>query len=69
MWVEGIDASFGDGDSLCYVHVPAGGGGVQWDPALVVRLVDSGAVLHQEGHHVDVIVYAGLGEGGGGGEP
>lgn len=30
-------------------------------PALVVGLVDAGSVLHQEGHHVNVVVYACLG--------
>lgn len=33
------------------------------DPALVVGLVDAGSVLHQERHHVHVVVYACLGEG------
>lgn len=47
-------------DSLCNVQVSAGGCGVQGDPALVVRLVDSSSVLHQERHHVHVVVYAGL---------
>lgn len=30
------------------------------EPALVVGLVDAGSVLHQEGHHVNVVVYARL---------
>lgn len=32
------------------------------DPALVVRLVDASSVLHQERHHVHVVIYACLGE-------
>lgn len=28
------------------------------EPALVVGLVDAGSVLHQESHHVDVVVDA-----------
>lgn len=28
------------------------------EPALVVGLVDAGSVLHQEGHHVNVVIYA-----------
>lgn len=30
-------------------------------PAFVVGLVDAGSVLHQEGHHVNVVIYACLG--------
>lgn len=30
------------------------------EPALVVGLVDAGSVLHQESHHVDVVVDARL---------
>lgn len=33
---------------------------MEGDPALVVRLVDASSVLHQEGHHVNVVVYARL---------
>ena len=46
--------------SLCYVHVSTGGCRVQGDPALVVWLVDAGSMLHQEGHHVNVVIYARL---------
>lgn len=28
------------------------------EPAFVVGLVDAGSVLHQEGHHVHVVIYA-----------
>lgn len=35
---------------------------MEGDPALVVRLVDAGSVLHQESHHVNVVVYARLQE-------
>ena len=37
---------------------------MQGDPALVVGLVDAGVVLHQEGHHVHVVVDACLETGG-----
>lgn len=33
---------------------------MEGDPALIVRLVDAGPMLHQESHHVDIVVYAGL---------
>ena len=33
---------------------------MEGNPAYVIRLVDAGAMLHQEGHHVHVIVNAGL---------
>lgn len=46
--------------SRSYVEVSAGGRGVKGEPALVVGLVDAGAVLHQESHHVDVVVDARL---------
>lgn len=46
--------------SRCYVEVSAGGSSVKGEPALVVGLVDAGSVLHQESHHVDVVVYARL---------
>lgn len=36
---------------------------MQWRPALVVCLVDSGALLHQEAHHLQVLINAGLGVG------
>lgn len=36
---------------------------MEGDPALVVRLVDAGSMLHQERHHVNVVVYACLREG------
>lgn len=42
------------------VEVSAGGSGVKGDPALIVGLVDAGPVFHQEGHHVNIIIYAGL---------
>lgn len=45
---------------LGYVQVSTRGRGVKRDPALVVRLVDARTVLHQERHHVHVIIYAGL---------
>lgn len=45
---------------LSDVEVSTGGGGVKGDPALIVRLVDAGPMLHQEGHHVYIIIYAGL---------
>lgn len=45
---------------LSDVEVSAGGGGVKGDPALVVGLVDTGPMLHKEGHHVYIIIYAGL---------
>lgn len=32
------------------------------DPALIIRLVDVGSVLHQEGHHVHIVIYACLWE-------
>lgn len=28
------------------------------EPAFVVGLVDAGPVLNQEGHHVNVVIYA-----------
>lgn len=36
---------------------------MQGRPALVVRLVHSGALLHQEAHHLQVLINAGLGVG------
>lgn len=45
---------------LSDVEVSAGGGGVKGDPALIVGLVDTGPMLYQEGHHVYIIIYAGL---------
>jgi hypothetical protein len=36
---------------------------VQWSPPLVVAAVDVGAVLHQELHHLEVVVDAGLESG------
>lgn len=49
---------------FCYllgnVEVSTGGSGVKGDPALIVGLVDAGPVFHQEGHHVHIIIYAGL---------
>lgn len=45
---------------LSDVEVSTGGGGVKGDPALIVGLVDAGPMLHQEGHHVYIIIYAGL---------
>jgi hypothetical protein len=45
---------------LCYVHVSTRGCGVEGDPALIVRLVDGSPMLHQEGHHVHVVIYARL---------
>lgn len=35
---------------------------MEGDPALVVGLVDAGPVLHQEGHHVNVVIYTCLEE-------
>lgn len=35
---------------------------MEGDPALVVRLVDAGSMLHQESHHVNVVIYACLRE-------
>lgn len=32
------------------------------DPALVVWLVDAGSMLHQKGHHVNIVIYACLRE-------
>lgn len=37
---------------------------MEGDPALVVRLVDAGSVLHQESHHVHIVVYTCLREKG-----
>lgn len=45
---------------LSDIEVSTGGGGVKGDPALIVGLVDAGPMLHQEGHHVYIIIYAGL---------
>lgn len=45
-------------DLLCDIQVSTGRCGVEGDPALVVRLVDAGSVLHQESHHVHVVVDA-----------
>lgn len=36
---------------------------MQGRPALVVRLVHRGALLHQEVHHLQVLIDAGLGGG------
>lgn len=36
---------------------------MQGRPALVVRLVHRGALLHQEVHHLQVLINAGLGAG------
>lgn len=36
---------------------------MEGDPALIVRLVDAGSMLHQERHHVNVVVYACLRKG------
>lgn len=36
---------------------------MEGDPALVVRLVDAGTMLHQESHHVNIVIYACLKEG------
>ncbi len=36
---------------------------MEGDPALVVRLVDAGTMLHQESHHVNIVIYARLKEG------
>ena len=47
---------------LCNTEKPAGGGGVQRGPSLVVAAVHVGAVLHQELHHVQVVVDARLQE-------
>lgn len=33
---------------------------MEGDPALVVGLVDAGSMLHQERHHVHIVVYARL---------
>jgi hypothetical protein len=49
---------------LCYVHVSTRGCGVEGDPALIVRLVDGSSMFHQERHHVHVVIYACLKEGG-----
>lgn len=46
------------------VQVATGGGHVQGRPALVVRLVHRGALLHQEAHHLQVLVDTGLGGAG-----
>lgn len=35
---------------------------MEGDPALIVRLVDAGSVLHQESHHVNIVIYARLKE-------
>lgn len=35
---------------------------MEGDPALVVRLVNAGSMLHQESHHVNVVIYACLRE-------
>lgn len=45
------------------VQVPTGGGHVQGRPALIVRLVHRGALLHQEAHHLQVLVDTGLERG------
>lgn len=36
---------------------------MEGDPALVIRLVDAGSMLHQESHHVDIVIYACLRQG------
>lgn len=36
---------------------------MEWDPALVIRLVDAGSMFHQESHHVDIVIYACLRQG------
>lgn len=35
---------------------------MEGDPALIVGLVDAGSVLHQESHHVDIVIDACLRE-------
>ena len=40
----------------------AGGGGMKRGPPLVISSVDVGAVGHQELHHVQVVINAGLGK-------
>lgn len=35
---------------------------MEGNPTFVVRLVDAGSVLHQESHHVDIVIYACLRE-------
>lgn len=35
---------------------------MEGDPALIVRLVDAGSMLHQESHHVNIVIYARLRE-------
>ncbi len=50
----------GKWDLLSDVEVPAGSGSVKGNPAFIVGLVDAGPMLHQEGHHVYIIIYAGL---------
>lgn len=47
-------------DSLCDVEVAARGRCVEGRPALVVLPVHVGPALHQEPHHVEVLVDAGL---------
>lgn len=49
---------------LCYVHVSTGGCSMEGDPALIVGLVDGSPMLHQERHHVHIVIYACLKEGG-----
>lgn len=50
----------GKWDLLSDVEVSAGSGSVKGNPAFIVGLVDAGSMLHQEGHHVHIIIYAGL---------
>lgn len=47
-------------DSLCDVEVATRGCGVEGRPALVVLPIHVGPALHQEPHHVEVLVDAGL---------
>lgn len=37
---------------------------MQGRPALIVRLVHRGTLLHQEAHHLQVLIDAGLGDTG-----
>lgn len=37
---------------------------MEGDPALIVGLVDGSPMLHQERHHVHIVIYACLKEGG-----
>lgn len=51
--------------SLCNVQVATRCHCMQGGPALVILLVHVGSVFYEELHHVQVLIYAGLGGGRG----